>query len=456
MITALLTSVNYNDFLDFLLPKNISQFDEIIVLTVESDIECKKVCEKYKGVRCLVFDDSVLKTNGKNFNKGALYNKGLEYLDSINYTDWLVFTDADILFPNTFRKMVENLEKKQRVLYTLNRYDCDTFGIYEKYKETNDLSLLGEPYYCPFAGYCQIFIYEPTKMPVVETGEADVYDWEHLRRFGRPRLRLRKKQDIFKFLSDDEFVLHLGQQLVNINGRVSGSYFEKLPNLKMKLKDWLTFDFPTNEIIVGGSSVDALDSPVEHPIGVAPQCWQTFDSNLLLTNKDTNKHLCYSNLSPKTGGNRKKILRSINRFDYINKEGLSYGQKQKISFDGYFIGLKNHKFCISPEGNGIDCHRHYETILAKGIPIIQIPNEEYSNQRWNKNSCMQKYDNLPILWTTDYTELTEEYLEKKYKEMLETEYDFNKMTITYWVEHSNNLLKNMEFWKQKFFRNDPK
>ena len=40
--------------------------------------------------------------------------------------------------------------------------------------------------------------------------------------------------------------------------------------------------------------------------------------------------------------------------------------------------------------------------------------------------------------------------------MLETEYDFNKMTITYWAEHSNDLLKNMEFWKQKFFRNDPK
>ena len=83
MITALLTSVNYNDFLDFLLPKNISQFDEIIVLTVESDKECKKVCEKYKGVRCLVFDDSVLKTNGKNFNNSCFqthYKKLIKFL----------------------------------------------------------------------------------------------------------------------------------------------------------------------------------------------------------------------------------------------------------------------------------------------------------------------------------------------------------------------------------------
>lgn len=227
MITALLVSVNYNDLLDFILPKNLIQFDEIIVLTVKSDIKCKEICDKYEKVRCLVFEDSVLKKNGKKFNKGALYNKGLEYLDSINYTDWLVFTDADILFPSKFRELVESLEKKQRVLYTLDRYDCETYDVYKKYIETNDMSLLGEKYYCPFAGYCQLFIYEPTKMPVVETGDANVYDWIHLRRFGRPRLRLRKKQEFFKFLSDDEFVLHLGEAHLNIRGRITKDYFDE-------------------------------------------------------------------------------------------------------------------------------------------------------------------------------------------------------------------------------------
>ena len=225
MITALLTSVNYNDFLEFLLPKNLNQFDEIIVLTVESDTECKRICDRYERVRCLVFEDSVLKKHGKNFNKGALYNKGLEYLDSINYNEWLVFTDADILFPDTFKEMVTKLEKKKRVLYTLDRYDCETYKIYKEYIKTKDISLLGEKYYCPYAGYCQLFIYEPTKMPVVESGEADVYDWQHLRRFGRPRLRYRKNQEVFKFLSKDEFVLHLGIHLLNINGRITGEYF---------------------------------------------------------------------------------------------------------------------------------------------------------------------------------------------------------------------------------------
>ena len=65
---TLLVSVNYNDFLDFLLPKNKTQFDEIIVLTIESDVECQKICEKHDNVRCLAFDDSVIKKHNKNFN----------------------------------------------------------------------------------------------------------------------------------------------------------------------------------------------------------------------------------------------------------------------------------------------------------------------------------------------------------------------------------------------------
>lgn len=227
MIKALLVSVNYNDFLDFLLPKNKTQFDEIIVLTIKSDVECQKICEKHDNVRCLAFDDSVIKKHNKNFNKGALYNKGLEYLDSISYEDWLVFTDADILFPDSFKNMVNELKKQKRVLYTLNRYDCETFDVYKNYMKTKDMSVLGDKYYCPFAGYCQLFLYEPTQMKVKETGEADVYDWHHLRRFGRPRLRFRKKQNVFKFLSKDKFVIHLGQHLVNIKGRVSGRYFDE-------------------------------------------------------------------------------------------------------------------------------------------------------------------------------------------------------------------------------------
>ena len=51
------------------LPRNISQFDKIIVLTIKSDKECQKICKKYKNVLCLVFEDEIIKKNNKSFNK---------------------------------------------------------------------------------------------------------------------------------------------------------------------------------------------------------------------------------------------------------------------------------------------------------------------------------------------------------------------------------------------------
>lgn len=35
----------------------------------------------------------------------------------------------------------------------------------------------------------------------------------------------------------------------------------------------------------------------------------------------------------------------------------------------YFNSLSTYKFVISPEG--IDCHRHYEALLARCVPIIE-------------------------------------------------------------------------------------
>jgi len=33
---------------------------------------------------------------------------------------------------------------------------------------------------------------------------------------------------------------------------------------------------------------------------------------------------------------------------------------------------------------------------------------------------MEKYEDLPVLWTEDYSELTSDYLEEKFDEFLET------------------------------------
>ena len=105
----------------------------------------------------------------------------------------------------------------------------------------------------------------------------------------------------------------------------------------------------------------------------------------------------------------------------------------KLSPDEYFKNLGKYKFVISPEGNGVDCYRHYETWISKGIPII-----EYNP------FIEKKYSTLPILWTRDYGEINDNYLNDKYNSFLNKEYDFRRLLRTQYKPEIQNLILKLE------------
>ena len=110
-----------------------------------------------------------------------------------------------------------------------------------------------------------------------------------------------------------------------------------------------------------------------------------------------------------------------------------------LNSDDYFATLPTYKFVISPEGNGIDCHRHYEALMAGCIPVI----EEYPGIR-------EKYGNCPILYTNDYSEINSVYLEEKYKEMLETTYDFSRLLLSsYDSSVQSEIVANGNYWSER-------
>lgn len=71
-----------------------------------------------------------------------------------------------------------------------------------------------------------------------------------------------------------------------------------------------------------------------------------------------------------------------------------------LPFKNYMEELRDSAFVVSPEGNGIDCHRHYEAWLAGAVPILEY------------NPLMaKKIAGLPIVWTYDaYADITRERL----------------------------------------------
>ena len=94
---------------------------------------------------------------------------------------------------------------------------------------------------------------------------------------------------------------------------------------------------------------------------------------------------------------------------------------------------------ISPKGNGIDCHRHYEALLSGCIPICE----------YNKKT-EEKYKDLPVLYTTDYSEITNDYLESKYQEMLNKDYNFEKLFVSYYnTKIQSKIYKQSEYWCNK-------
>lgn len=224
--TALLVSVNYNDFLQYLLPINLIQFDKIIVLTIKSDKTCIEICEKYDKVECLSFDDSILNFNGLQFNKGHLLNHGLDYLNEMQYDGILTLTDSDIMFPSNYKHLINKTTKWTSKLYTLSRYDCLDEETLTKYLKDLDLTNL-RLYPLNWLGYCQIFKYNAGQFRFTEKHNAEEYDIEFIKHF-KKRIKIKdiRESRKLRYLSKDDVLIHLGIPGKNWSGRITEEFFK--------------------------------------------------------------------------------------------------------------------------------------------------------------------------------------------------------------------------------------
>jgi len=110
------------------------------------------------------------------------------------------------------------------------------------------------------------------------------------------------------------------------------------------------------------------DDVIPLPIGVANSCWKwgnldIFDE-VLNTDIDTKSNFIYANFT-KTGG-----VRDENRLEcYENIESQNIPFVENLEYRDYLNKLKTYKYCVSPQGNGIDCHRMWEALYLKVVPI---------------------------------------------------------------------------------------
>jgi hypothetical protein len=202
------------------------------------------------------------------------------------------------------------------------------------------------------------------------------------------------------------------------------------------LREWQKQVFDVQDLIFCASRTDGSDGWTPFPVGASHLTFPFIlkHKGFLKTDHTQMFHasfLLYTDQERrKEGLNRQKID------EILSKKGIPNFQYTPFNF---YKTLSNSRFVISPEGNGIDCHRTYEALLAGCVPIVE-----------ENPLTQEKYQGMPVLYTKDYSDISIPVLEQKWKKMLDTKYDYSKMFISsYPQEIQEEIKKNGNYWLKK-------
>lgn len=100
------------------------------------------------------------------------------------------------------------------------------------------------------------------------------------------------------------------------------------------------------------------------PIGVANTQWPHGRRDLFMPDYFTEPKAAdlYFQFGPSNIAERQRCYNAVSRF---------YPFQPQLESAVYLKTLAKYKFCVSPEGNGVDCHRIWEALLCNCIPIIK-------------------------------------------------------------------------------------
>jgi hypothetical protein len=105
--------------------------------------------------------------------------------------------------------------------------------------------------------------------------------------------------------------------------------------------------------------------------------------------------------------------------DQLKTSNIQFTLDIKQPFNTYIENMAQHRFVLSPPGNGIDCHRTWEALYCGCIPIV-IKNDIYND-----------WQDLPILQVNSYNDIPQEILDT----FIKLPYNFEKLRINYWTSY---------------------
>lgn len=113
---AVIVCVSYSDFLAHTLPINLPQFDSMVVVTEDWDVNTIDLCKFY--------DVQYRTVPG---NKGTKINAGLRELLDKNKTGYVVQMDADIWLPPQTVRILRRTNLDKETIYGIDRAMCRSY-----------------------------------------------------------------------------------------------------------------------------------------------------------------------------------------------------------------------------------------------------------------------------------------------------------------------------------------
>jgi hypothetical protein len=135
----------------------------------------------------------------------------------------------------------------------------------------------------------------------------------------------------------------------------------------------------------------------------------------------TNFHLSTYGHPLRRQQNREPVLHALK-----NNSSVIWLERQKRL--DFWKSCDKQAFVICPFGNGLDTHRTWEVLCLGRIPII------------GKSYLNKVFEDLPVVEIDDWNKLSQEWLEQKYKIIVEKWdlYNWDKLSLKYWVNKIKN------------------
>ena len=212
-------------------------------------------------------------------------------------------------------------------------------------------------------------------------------------------IRLYKRNIIEVKPEDEKYVFGLMEEsnLLKLCGCYPMMKFIIFTNLEDTPIDEDIFDaIPKNVLCI--SAVNAIehgDKVIPAPYGVQRRM------SRLDTRIDQLKNAMGKNLDPPL-----QFYINHNDNSHPERKGLkdffrnwATVEDQRVDYTNFLLNLARHKFVLCPRGNAIDCHRNWEVLYMRRVPVMK------------RDSYLEElFKDYPVLFVDKYTDINQDLL----------------------------------------------